>query len=110
VITDRHRIVPPGHVIVTGYVSIWDIELVCRDRMAVGDVDAAFRRLLQLGEDSMWPCPNGYWQTGQHGRKFIISDGRHEYIATIMIGRKYILCAWTEPVKPVHIGPPANLA
>ena len=99
-IADRHKIVPPGHIIVTGYVRIWDIELACRERMAVGDVDVAFRRLLQLGPDSMWPCPNGYWQqTAKHGRKFVIEDGRHEYVASVMIGREYMLCAWFEKLK-----------
>lgn len=100
-ITDRHKIVPPGQIIVTGYISVWDIEFACRDRMAVGDVDTAFRRILQLGQDSMWPCPNGYWQTlGPNRRKFIIEDGRHEFIASLMMGRTYMLCAWFEDEKP----------
>jgi len=98
-ICDRHKILPPGKIIVTGYVKIWDIELACRDRMAVGDVDMAFRRLLQLGENSMWPCPNGYWQITSNGRKFVIEDGRHEYVAAVMLGRKYMLCAWMDDMK-----------
>lgn len=96
-IPDRHKIVPPGKVIVTGYVNVFDIELACRERMAVGDVDRAFQKQLQLGQDSMHPCPNGFWESnGARGRKFVIEDGRHEWIAQVMLGRTYILVAWLE--------------
>jgi hypothetical protein len=59
---------------------------------ALGDVDRAFQRVLQLGDSSMWPCPNGHWD----GERFVIEDGRHEYIASLMLGRTHLLVAWTE--------------
>jgi hypothetical protein len=76
---DRALIVQPGHIVRTAYVD-------------VGDVDRAFQRVLQLGESSMWPCPNGHWD----GERFVIEDGRHEYIASLMLGRTHLLVAWTE--------------
>lgn len=89
---DRHLVVAAGKVIRTGYVDVFRCRLACRERMAVGDVDRAFQRLLQLGEQSAWPCPNGHWD----GETFVIADGRHEYIASVMLGKTHILVAWIE--------------
>jgi hypothetical protein len=93
---DRHLLVKPGVKVHTGYVPIFDCELACRERMASGDVDRAYQKLLQLGEDSLWPCPNGHWVAEGSRRIFLIEDGRHEWIASVMLGRKYILVAWLE--------------
>lgn len=87
---DRGMAVPPGQIVRTGYVDIWQIKLACRDRMAVGDVDAAYRRRLQLGDRQPWPPPYGYWQDD----RFVIVDGRHEFIACMMLGLSHVLVAW----------------
>lgn len=92
-IADRSLSVPPGKIIKTQYVSIWDCKMACRERMAVGDINGAYQKLLQLGDHSSWPCINGYWDTLC---TFIIQDGRHEYIASLMMGKEYILVAWIE--------------
>lgn len=89
---DRSLIVKPGQQVRTGYVAIFDCVLACRERMAVGDVDRAFQRVLQLGDNSMWPCPNGHWEAG----RFVIEDGRHEFVASLMLGKSHILVAWIE--------------
>lgn len=87
---DRSIAVPSGHVIVTGYVEIHKVRMACRDRMSFGDVKLAFEKRLQLGSKQPWPCPRGYWEDDI----FVIVDGRHEYIATLMIGHSHLLVAW----------------
>lgn len=90
--TDRSMAVPPGLVVKTGYVNTDSCYMFCRDRMAVGDVDRAYQKLIQLGNHSPWPCIRGEWD----GEKFKIIDGRHEFIASLMLGKAYILVAWVE--------------
>lgn len=89
---DRSISVPPGKLIKTGYVRVFNCEFACRERMAFGDVKAAFEKSLQLGDHCAWPCPKGHWE----GERFVIIDGRHEYIAALMLGKEYILVAWLE--------------
>lgn len=99
---DRSLAVPPGHVVKTGYVSVYSIRMGCRTRMAVGDVDTAVRKLLQLGDASSFPCPNGAWEDPS-SETFVLYDGRHEWIAHLMLGREYMLVAWTEQAANVRI-------
>jgi len=73
-------------------VNVWDCELACRARMAVGDVSNAFQKLLQCGSGTPWPCVRGYWRD----KTFVIEDGRHEYIASLMLGKEFILVAWID--------------
>lgn len=89
---DRSIAVPPGQRIVTGYVPVESIALACKDRMAVGDVDRAYQRRIQLGANQPWPCPRGYWQ----GERFWVVDGRHDAIACLMLGISHMLVAWVE--------------
>lgn len=89
---DRSLAVPPGAKIVTGYVHIDAIKLACRSRMAVGDVDRAYQRRLQLGDHQPWPCPRGHWE----GERFVVVDGRHDIVAAMMLGLEYVLVAWGE--------------
>lgn len=93
---DRSMLVPAGCVVRTGYVSVWDCRLACRDRMAVGDVGAAYQRVIQLGEASSWPCPRGYWEEDEGRQRFVVVDGRHEWVASVMIGKDHVLVAWME--------------
>ena len=64
----------------------------CRARMAVGDVEAAYRKQLALGDHQAFPCPNGRWD----GERFAILDGRHAFISALMLGMTHLLVAWTE--------------
>lgn len=57
----RSLLVPKGSVVKTDYVAIDRIRLACKDRMAIGDVERAFNRRLQLGHFQAWPCPRGEW-------------------------------------------------
>lgn len=89
---DRSIRVPPGAVVKTGYVDIFKCRLACRERMAVGDVKLAYEKVLQQAGHAVWPFPNGYWD----GDEFVIKDGRHEYIASLMVGHSHILVAWVD--------------
>lgn len=87
---DRSISVPPGFIPVTRYVNINRIIFVCRDRMAVGDVEKAYRRRLQLGDHQPYPCPRGHWNE----ETFVIEDGRHDYVAALMLGVEFLLVTW----------------
>ena len=89
---DRSLSVAPGQIIKTGYVEMHRVRLGCRARMAVGDVEVAYRRQLVLGDNQAWPCPNGRWD----GEAFVIHDGRHAYVAALMLGFSHLLVAWIE--------------
>lgn len=91
-IPDRSLAVPHGHVVKTAWVDVWQCKLACRDRMAVGDIKEAHSRLLQQSGYAIWPLPNGRWD----GERFVIHDGRHEYLASVMLGYTHILVAWIE--------------
>lgn len=94
---DRSIRVPAGQVVVTGYVAVEDVKLACRAPMAVGDVERARARLLHCGRGQPFPCPVGYWDGG----RFVIKDGRHEFVAGLMLGRSHILVAWlAEAAQP----------
>lgn len=89
---DRTISVPPGAVVKTGYVDVFKVRLSCRERMAVGDVDRAFQRRLQAAPNQPYPSPLGQWD----GDIFVIQDGRHEWVAAVMLGQSHLLVAWME--------------
>ena len=89
---DRSMTVPRGHIVRTAHVPVHQIKLGNDSRIGVGDVERAYQKRLQCGDGQPWPCPNGEWD----GEWFVIHDGRHEYIATLMLGFRTILVAWTE--------------
>lgn len=89
---DRSMAVPPGALVKTDYVAVEDVVLACRERMSVGDVDRAYQKRLQLGDHQSWPPPRGHWQ----GSRFILEDGRHEFVAVLMLGLPKLLVAWVE--------------
>lgn len=101
---DRSISVPPGQRVITGYVPIEQITIACRARMAVGDVEAAYRKQLALGSNQAWPCPNGRW----HGDRFVIADGRHAYVAALMIGLTHLLVAWTDVSGDAAVKPASS--
>lgn len=89
---DRTMAVPPGHFVRTGYVAVENVKLACRDRMTPGDVKVAYERLLQLGDHQPWPAPCGHWKDD----RFIVVDGRHQFIASLMLGKTHIFVAWLD--------------
>lgn len=89
---DRGMVVPSGKAVRTGYVPVGNVEMACRDRMAIGDVERAMQRRMAAAPGHPWPCPVGEWSGG----RFRLTDGRHEYVAALMLGCEYILAAWVE--------------
>lgn len=89
---DRSIAVPPGHIVRTGYVPVEQVTMACRERMTPGDVKGAYERLLQLGGHQPWPAPRGHWQ----GDRFVVVDGRHQFVASLMLGLTHMLVAWVE--------------
>ncbi|MGN7869356.1 hypothetical protein [Paracoccus sp. 22332] len=87
---DRGLAVPAGHRVHSDYVPIDRVRLACRDRMAVGDVERAMQRRMAAAPGQPWPCPIGHWD----GVQFVIVDGRHEYVAALMLGCSHVLVAW----------------
>lgn len=86
--------VPQGVLVKTGYVDVFSIRLACRDLMSVGDVSTAYQRRLQLGNNEPFPCPTGYWD--EDTETFILMDGRHQWVASVMLGKTHILVSWLE--------------
>ena len=96
---DRSMVVQPGQIVMTGWVDIDLCRLGCRARMSPEAVEKKWRRLLQQGDGAPWPPPVGHWD----GDRFVICDGRHEYLATLMHGRTRIFVAWLSPtVEPAE--------
>lgn len=89
---DRSMLVPPGRFVRTGYVDVFKVRHACRERMASGDVDRAFQKVLQLGENGAWPPPRGYWD----GDTFVLEDGRHAHIGAVMAGHSHMFVAWLD--------------
>lgn len=89
---DRGMTVPAGQTVSTRYVHVDAVSLACRDRMAVGDIERAMQRRMAAAPGQPWPCPIGTWE----GDRFRIIDGRHEFVAALMLGCEYVLVAWIE--------------
>ena len=68
--------VPAGHVVQTGYVATHDV--ICHaphgHQLYPAEVERAYKRQLELGQDQGWPPPTGYWR--EDGR-FVLTDGRN---------------------------------
>lgn len=84
-----------GAIVRTGYVPVESVILACRDRMAIGDVERAMQRRMACAPGQPWPCPVGEWRGG----RFVLYDGRHEFIAALMLGVEHVLMAWIEPAS-----------
>lgn len=87
---DRSICVQPEQKVVTDWI---DIDLCClgsRTRMSPEAVTEKYRILLQHNEAAIWPPIVGHWENN----RFIVDDGRHEYLAWLMLGRKKIFVAW----------------
>ena len=54
--------------------------------MTIGDIRGAYEKRLQLGDHQSWPCPRGHWEGEPRKSRFVIVDGRHEYLAAVALG------------------------
>lgn len=99
---DRAMLVQPDQVVATAWINIDACRLGSRSVMSPEAVEKKFRRLLQQGEGSPWPPVVGHWE----GSRFVIDDGRHEYMATLMLGRRRIFVAWLTAAEPLEVPRP----
>jgi hypothetical protein len=90
---DRSLVVKPGEHVRTAWIDIDLCSMACRAVMQPATVAAKFQRLLCLGENSAWPPIVGEWCD----ERFSILDGRHEFLASLMLGRTKIFVAWLVP-------------
>ena len=87
---DRSMCVQPHQTVEVRWVHVDRCVLGCRDRMTPESVEKKYRMLLQQGTAMPWPPIVGHWR----GDTFVVDDGRHEYLASLMLGKEHILVAW----------------
>ena len=91
VLQDRSMCVRPDQLVRTAWVDVDCCRLGSRTPMGVGDVEHAVRKLVNQGEGlGTWPPPVGHWD----GERFVVDEGRHEYLAALMLGRERVFVAW----------------
>jgi hypothetical protein len=90
--------IPPGHIVRTGYVPTEAV--VCHARpghqLLPAEVERAYRRQLELGDQQPWPPPTGYWR---QDHRFVLTDGRNRFVAALMLGIEHLLVAWLVPLE-----------
>lgn len=89
---DRSMCVQPNQVVRTAWVDIDLCRLSFRLPMSPEAVEKKYRRLLNLGECAPWPPIVGHWEEG----RFVVCDGRHDYLAALMIGRDKLFVCWLD--------------
>jgi hypothetical protein len=89
---ERSLSVRPDQIVKTEWIDINSCILGCRIMMSPEAVIEKFRRFLNVGDNSPWPPVVGHWQ----GARFVVMDGRHEYLAALMIGREKLFVCWLE--------------
>lgn len=90
VFEDRSMLVLPHQRVETAWVDIDCCRLGCRVAMSPEAVEKKYRRLFQQGDGAPWPPIVGHWE----GPRFVVCDGRHEYLAALMLGRNLLFVAW----------------
>jgi hypothetical protein len=93
---DRSMCVQPYQVVQTAWVDIDLCKLAFRLPMSPEAVEKKFRRLLNLGDCAPWPPVVGHWE----GERFLVDDGRHDYLAALMLGREKLFVCWLQDVRP----------
>ena len=91
-IEDRSMCVRPEQTVKTSWVSVDDCVLGNRERMDFAAIERAGRKLLQMGDCAPWPPIVGHWQKD----RFVVCDGRHEFMASLALGREKVFVAWLE--------------
>jgi hypothetical protein len=92
---DRSLSVKPGQCVRTAWIDIDLCKLANRSRMSPEAVQKKYQKLLCMGDNCSWPPIVGQWD----GERFNVYDGRHEYLASLMLGRTKLLVGWLEDVE-----------
>ncbi len=95
---DRSLCVRQDQFVKTAWVDIDKCRLGCRVQMSPEAVEKKFRMLLNIGNgNAHWPPPVGHWDED----RFVVCDGRHEYLASLMMGRSHLFVCWLESPGPL---------
>src|ERR1700744_1104047 len=89
---DRSMCIQPYQVVRTGWVDIDLCKLGFRRPMSPEAVEKKYRRLLNIGDCAPWPPVVGHWEDG----RFLVDDGRHDYLAALMMGRDKLFVCWLD--------------
>jgi hypothetical protein len=89
---DRSLKIEQNQKVVTNWIPINNCYFANRDRMSPEAVEVKYRKLLCQSGAAIWPPINGIWVSD----RFEIHDGRHEYVACLMLGYEKIFVAWVE--------------
>lgn len=89
---ERSLAVQPNQYVKTAWIDVNVAKLGNRDRMSPEAVEKKYRKILQQGDAAAWPPIVGHWD----GDRFVVCDGRHEYLASLMLGREKLFVAWLE--------------
>lgn len=105
---DRSMCIQPCQMVRTGWVDIDLCKLGFRHPMSPEAVEKKFRRLLNIGDCAPWPLVVGHWENG----RFLVDDGRHDYLAAQMMGRDKLFVCWLEaaPVAQIEQIEPGSCA
>lgn len=90
--------IQPEQHVRTAWIDIDRCVLGCRVRMSPEAVEKKYRRLLALGEAAPWPPVVGHWRVD----RFVVDDGRHEYLAALMLGRTRLFVCWLAGIVELH--------
>src|SRR5690242_6326972 len=93
---DRSMCVQQYQVVETAWVDIDLCKLGSRSMMSPEAVERKFRRLLNIGDAAPWPPVVGHWQ----GPRFVVDDGRHDFLAALMLGREKLFVCWLQDLRP----------
>lgn len=96
---DRSMCVQPNQTVRTAWIDIDKCKLGSRTMINPEAVEKKFRRLLNMGDAAAWPPIVGHWE----GDRFVVDDGRHEYLASLMIGREKLFVCWLEDALPSDV-------
>lgn len=91
--------VRPDQVVRAEWVHVDQCVLGSRERMTPEAVEKKWRKLLQQGEAASWPPIVGHWDRDSQAVRFVVDDGRHEFLAALMIGRERVLVCWLEELR-----------
>ena len=92
---DRTISVPPGSIVRTGYVPIEKIRLSSYENLSLPDIKEKYEIFKQNAPNQIFPCPIGNWEQVN----FVIVDGRHAFVALMILGMSHILVAWIDSVN-----------
>ena len=89
---DRSMCVQPDQIVRTAWIDVDLCVLGSRLPMSPEAVEKKFRRLLNIGDAAPWPPIVGHWE----GERFLVDDGRHDYLAALMLGRERVFVCWLD--------------